>query len=805
MYLSDNEYKELLHKYRKGTLEPSPKEGKIINPKVAYVVTDQMIRDSVPLAWIQKNKDVCGNISRMSLSSPVANLKWDYLYFVDSSVFRPAAMAFEKSVVESKGSKIPPAYTRHIKGTKAHRDFWKEEFDRIKFGYEPIVDGSPCGVRISGEMYFYLNYAWIDKLVFDDNGEVLRDESGMPDFLAMDYYFYKELEARENPAKFDLPSNYKQSLAVTKSRRKGFSLKAGSGAVWITAFNNNKNVLIASATGYDAALCFAKAAAVIDHISLYTPFGREDIGSAKTNGGWVHTPMTRSSESGFFEFSQQNTRTNARRGRQSSITVVSLYNKPDAASGQGVARVYIEEAGKCDDLTSAWTFTLESLRVGTVYRGGIAIIFGTGGEMRGKNNSKGSSHDFSVMFNNPSAYGLAEFDNIYDYKPTDNKVGYFVADMFSNFGAIIVIDSTIHKALDKNGNAFFWVAELVLNIERIKKMPPNGKKADYEKFLTQRCKTPSEAFLMPKGSRFQIEDLIARQTHILNTTGGFEVLRTPGELIELNGVIEFRPDHTLQPIVSSMVDNDDREGCLLRYEPPQKIKGQVPEDAYIISVDPIAMNNEGGKSLVGIIVYKTNKYAHIIGEEKVVATYYGRKRVNPLDYMYRLLLKLSKHYNAKITFENDRDGGILMHFLKIGELSRLMSTPRLTMDKFIPNSKTNLREFGHSCGSVRHKEIAENLIYEWLDRQGSKRVYYDTDNGEQIIERPVKNSNRLEDQLLLEQLIIYDRQGNYDAVSALMGIMFQMNELFNEAEDANPSPDLSQELSAWHNNLYNIY
>jgi hypothetical protein len=250
---------------------------------------------------------------------------------------------------------------------------------------------------------------------------------------------------------------------------------------------------------------------------------------------------------------------------------------------------------------------------------------------------------------------------------------------------------------------------------------------------------------------------------------------------------------------------EDREGALVQYEAPQKISGHIPEDAYMISVDPIGINTSGGKSLVAVIVFKTNKYMHAIGEERVVATYYGRKKINPQDYMYRLLMKLSKYYNAKITYENDRDGGIFGHFLKIGELNRLLPTPRLTMDKFIPGSKTTLREFGHSCASVKHKEVAENLIYEWLDRRGSKRVFYDTDTGEKVEVSAVRNVDRLECPLLIEQLIVYERTGNYDAVSAFMGIMFQMNELFSDeyVGEFDNSYDLSNDLVSFYNKHYN--
>jgi hypothetical protein len=795
-YKTEEEYQQMIKDYENGTLKPTTKEGLIINPKVAYEVTTEDILKSIPFDKLSKAGIT---INRFSMMSPVDNLMWDYLHFVNVDVFRPAGLAFEKSMKEVKGTNTPPSYTNFLKGTKAYKDFWMEEGRRIIEGYEPIVDGKPCGLRISGEFYFYLNYGWIKKVEITENETI--DRSGIPEFLAMDYYFFKELEARENPKRYGLPREFKQSMIVAKSRRKGFSYKAGAGAAWIAAFRNNAGVIIASATGEDAALCFDKAADVIDHLSRYTPFGREEIGLAKNNGGWKHYPLSRTTDSGYLELSLINTRTGERRGRGSFIQTVSLYNNNDGIAGHGLARVYIEEAGKITNLMPAWTITKESLRVGSVYRDGIAVVFGTGGEMVASSGKKGSSQDFSMLFNRPEANGFAAYRNIYEYRETENPCGYFVSDMWSNFGSYIVLDGVKYKGLDNKGNAFFWVAEAALDQERNSKKPPKDTKQNYEMFLTQRCKTPNEAFLITKGSRFQTEELIQRSITISSSKSGFEGLRIPGELVEINGVVEFIPKPDLQPITTTTVDITNREGCLLRYEAPIKIKGAIPDDAYIISVDPIGINTNSGKSLIGIIVYKTNKYSHYMGEEKIVATYWGRKQINPQDYMHSLLYKLSKYYNARITFENDRDGGIFQYFLKINALNRLMPTPVLSMNKFIPGAKSTLRQYGHSCSTIKHKELGENLIYEWLSKRGSRKNYFDDETGEKIVEEGSTNLDRLEDQLLIEQLINYDRDGNYDAVSTLMGIMFQLQELYTEEEEE-ISYNTSLELMQFYASIY---
>jgi len=807
MYKTEQELIELQELYDTYKLEPTPKEKLLINPKVAYLVTNKDISNSIPDAvTLKRLEPMYGKLSRFSTDyTPVDNLLWDYLFFTDSSIFRPAASAFERSMKATKGTKISPSYTSFLPGTKAHKQFWEEEFIRITKGYEPIIDGRPCGVRIPGEFYFYLNYGWMQKIEMNDKGEVIRDTSGMPDFLSLDYYYFRELEARENPNMHNLPTTYKQSMSVTKSRRGGFSYKAGAGAVWCTAFRNKAKVLIASDTGKDATLCFQKALDIIDHLSKYTPFGRKNPGRPQDNGGWKHISMSKTDDSGHFTFGLINTRTGERAGRQSEIMTASLFNKPDAASGEGLTRLYIEEAGKISNLSQAWTFSRESMRVGSVYRSGIAIMFGTGGSMIADNGKKGSSKDFSDIHDRPDAVGVGSYKNIYDYKPTQRNCGYFVSALWFDPGAVITIDGKVMTGLDKNGNSFFWIVEFNLNKERMAKKPPIGKKADYEKFLTQRCKTPSEAFLVTQGSRFQIEDLIERRTQIATSRGGFEALRIPGELVEVGNRIEFIPDPKLEPL-SSHINESDNEGCLVKYESPQKLMGVVPDDAYIISVDPIGQNTDSGKSNTAIIVYKTGKYETYIGPEKIVAVYFGRKKVNPQDYVHRLLMKLSKYYNAKITVENDRDGGIPQYFIRKGEIARLMAPPTTTMEKIMPGGMSNKRAFGHSMSSNRHKEIGESLLYEWLDLRGSNTNHYDTESGERSSTDGLRNLDRLEDGVLIDQLIAYSRDGNYDLVMAMMGIVVQLKEWYDPEEyqlvDKN---DISEQLLDWKNDRYGSY
>lgn len=92
--------------------------------------------------------------------------------------------------------------------------------------------------------------------------------------------------------------------------------------------------------------------AIIDWLTKYTEFGREEIGDPKTNGGWKMIPTSLTDTSGHFVFGMENTRTKERRGRLSEISTVAL-TRADKISGEGVHRIYFEEAGKTSELKKA--------------------------------------------------------------------------------------------------------------------------------------------------------------------------------------------------------------------------------------------------------------------------------------------------------------------------------------------------------------------------------------------------------------------------------------------------------------------
>jgi hypothetical protein len=65
-----------------------------------------------------------------------------------------------------------------------------------------------------------------------------------------------------------------------------------------------------------------------------------------------------------------------------------------------------------------------------------------------------------------------------------------------------------------------------------------------------------------------------------------------------------------------------------------------------------------------------------------------------------------------------------------------------------------------------------------------------------------RNLDKLNDELLIEQLINYDYDGNFDAVSAMMGIVYRLKEIEEMSDIRNSKRGLSEQISNLYKNVY---
>lgn len=398
------------------------------------------------------------------------------------------------------------------------------------------------------------------------------------------------------------------------------------------------------------------------------------------------------------------------------------------------------------------------------YLANNVITHNTGGKM------EGATQDFAEIMLDPASHMFKAYDNIYEEHESRGKCGWFVDEMWFRQRAHIDINGIRYEAVDENGNPRRWVAEIDLNLERAKLQ--GRDKDSYNVALSQYCKTLSEAFLVTTGNVFPVAELSARLSY-LKTPEGQRLSGTKGELIEKNGVVYFEPDvkNKLEALDRYPTPKSKRnlEGAVVQYEAPAEVNGSIPDGAYIISVDPLGIDVAGGESMVAIYCLKTKKYAHIIGHDEIVMSYVGRPSIDPLDSTNWILMKMAKYYNAKVTHENDRNGAYIRNFfIQQKEFIRLLKPPTDIVEKHIPESKTNFRKSGHAMGSPKLKELGEIYLKRWLLEQRGVNPYTGQEE---------RNLDKLCDRGLIEELISYNRAGNFDRILAFMGAVLQQEQM----------------------------
>lgn len=569
------------------------------------------------------------------------------------------------------------------------------------------------GVRITGEHYAYLNFGRI--LATVNEGKRQRKVDTFPKFLDMDYYWYHELEAAELAG---------EGMIVVKARRKGWSYKNAFGMAWKYEWFPFSISILAAYEKTFWANTMEMCQNMINFINQHTDFAKGTLYHRQDH-----------MKSGYIE-RDPITGINIERGFKSEILALSFKDAPQKSVGRTAERMLFEEAGDWPGLMQAYQRSYPLFKDGNIMVG-IPILYGTGG-----NSKNGTNADFEAMFYDPSSYGLRSYENIYDENSV-GQAGWFVDDAWYR-----------EPFVDSAGNALRAKALEDLTLEREQK-----KKADpraYNMMVTQHPKTPKEAFLRNEGSVFpaiELYNVLAK----LKSDDRYRKIATPGVLFEEEGKVRFRPDleKRLFPMDKFPHSaNDPTDGCIVIYQHPPEI---IPHGLYKIGLDPVAFDKSGGKSLNAAYVYKTfQKFDY--GYDEIVGEYVGRP--DNIEIYNRNLELLSEYFGgAEIMFENDR-GEVMSYFKRKGKLDLLADQPDSVISKVIQNSTVSRIKGCHMNDKL--KDAGEKFIIRWLWTERGTR-----EDGSKVF-----NMDLLPSTGLIEELILYYRDGNFDRVMGFMQLMF---------------------------------
>lgn len=699
--------------------------------------------------------------------------------WLDSSVFRQEAIKFLE-----KGY-----YTEAPYGTPEWLDYWKEQLRRCIEGYE--VEGQ----KITGHHYCYLNFAQIERVEYrdgdEDDEEALANKiTSFPDFWDGDYNFFWSLEIARNgicskytqvPStdsektkwntlnkklkKLDKTSeeyfkikqerdkisedvlgrlglfvkphldylNGGYHFIVGKARRKGYSFK--NGIIIANLYNTvrNKLTLIGAYEKKFIEQTMEKTLGFLNFFNEHTGFSKNRLIDKKD---FI--------KSGYIE---EVNGVNVEKGYKSVIDAKRTFkDNADAMRGVDALFILLEEAGAFDNLAQSYNAIVPSLTAGSKITGQICII-GTSGDME-----KGTV-DYADMFYNPLAYGLMPFVNIWDDNAENTVCGFFHPVVWNMEGFY-----------DKQGNSDIKKALEWENARRKKLLENSSSSILLHRHMQEFPIKPAEAFAMASHSeivcieelRNRLNKIQAKSIHIkkgIPVTLHYNLDRTK---------VLAKPDlnNNLNPIYNYKPKINDLNGAVVIYEFPSD---KVPQNFYKIGYDPYRQNN--GTSLSAITVFK----GHWRGEKtkyKIVAEYYGRPQNS--DMANEIALKLAMLYNTQVMVENEVTHPIT-YFERKKALKYLAAQPDRAISNSIQSSKVDRKYGCHMTDKI--KEDCIKYTNDWLLNG------YEDDFG---------NTLSVIDEIdcpgFIEELLMYNRKGNFDRVSSFFMCMMQLQEQELEKE-----------------------
>lgn len=622
-------------------------------------------------------------------------------------------------------------------GSEKWYDYWYEQRRRCIEGYEYE------GERITGDHYFYLNFCPIQK-VEDATKKASKKVTGFPDFWDGDYeYFWSREIARngislEDYKRLKLKIFIKESaldggynLIVGKSRRRGYSYKAAAIATKnYFCIPNSLTLLGASDMKYLA------PGGLFGMVYSYISFINDNT-AWSTPSDSIHKPAKGHIRASYIEYKDG---VKLESGFKSEILCLSYADNPGAARGKDAYDVFFEESGEFGVpglLKSSYFATMDCVKAGNI-KTGMMTVFGTSGSM-----DRGSV-DYADMFERPEAFEFLPFHNIWDENSYDSFVGFFHP-----------ANKNLEGFYDSCGNSEEARAKEVELANRQKLISNGATTVEMQKRLQERPLSPSEAFSTTNVNNFPILELKQQLTKI-KSEPKYIKRGVPVDLIRSGDEIIAKPIlKGANPITTLHNIPQDMRGNFVVFEQPVD---NPPKGLYKIGYDPV--RQDSGTSLASIIVYKgVHKYSDT--KNVIVAYYLGR--LNTAEEIDTLAEKIAIYYNTTIMFENEV-ASVKNYFRRVKRLDLLAAQPDAVISSNIKNSKV-ARVYGCHMND-RLKDAGERYIAQWLLEISD----YDENN------YPIRNLDRIYSTRLLEELIAYNRKGNFDMVSSLIMCLIQVQE-----------------------------
>ena len=574
------------------------------------------------------------------------------------------------------------------------------------------------GVFINPFLYWHLNLWHTEVDVMDDRGRIYQQYAN-PSLRDNEWLVTNEI---------DRAHTEKRGLVILGIRRFAKSVLEASYIAWGATFDENSQNVIAGLNAPDIKLITDKLDKGLNFLPEYFRWQRvEDNWKNQVTLGI----KTKSGER--IPFSQ--------------ILIRNLDegNNEEAIAGTKPRKLIIDEIGKGSFLRG-----LQAAVPGftTPFGWGCSpILTGTGGDMKRFMDAKSLMFDVEnynfLTYNNEEdtrrVHGLFISNKYRMEAKEDSTLGTYVnAPKTSDLYNVQMLVSNEEKA-DKITND---------NLDRLKKA---GDRIAYLKEKMYYPQKVDDIFLNEDTNIFDIEAAKRQKTRLLQNE------RTGTPVILFNDEGKIGHEFTDKMPISNfpLKSTDAKDAPVVIYEFPIE---NPPYGLYVAGIDPYRQGQaKYSTSLGSVYIYK--RMHDLTGEkyqDMFVASYCARPdKKETWEEQARLLIK---YYNARALCEND-DISFIEYMKSKGDAHYLEKQPQWLLE-VIPNT-TVKREYGihrsarkvidylHTC----LKRYMEDVIYSEKDEEGN-------------VTREITGVSKVFDPMLLEEIIQYNEEGNFDRIIA---------------------------------------
>jgi len=574
------------------------------------------------------------------------------------------------------------------------------------------------GVYINPFLYWHLNIWHTEVDIIDSYGRIAQKYAN-PLLRDNEWLVTNEIDRAQKD---------KRGLVILGIRRFAKSVLEASYIAWGATFDENSQNIIAGLNAPDIKLITDKIDKGLNFIPEYWRWQRiEDNWKNQVTLGI----KTKSGERIPF----------------SSILIRNLDegNNEEAIAGTKPRKLIIDEIGKGNFLRG-----LQAAIPGftTPYGWGCSpILTGTGGDMKKFMDAK------SLMFDVDN-FNFLTYNNDKD----DKRVhGLFIP---AKYRMEAKEDSTLGEYLDQPLNSdLYQVKMLVSNEEKALQITNDNltrlkKAGDRIAYLKEKMYYPMEVddiFLNEDTNIFDIEIAKRQKSRLLQQ----ERTGTPVVLFNDEGVIKHEFTDKLPITNFPLKNSDQKDAPVVIYEFPID---NPPYGLYVAGVDPYRQGKSAYSSSLGsVYIYK--RMHEITGEkyqDMFVASYCARPDKKEIwEEQARLLIK---YFNARTLCEND-DISFIEYMKAKGDAHYLEKQPEW-LKEIVPNT-TVKRDYGIHRSSDKVIEYLHTCLKKYMENAIFKEK---NEQGEVI--REVLGVSKIFDPVLLEEIIQYNDQGNFDRIIA---------------------------------------